>query len=187
MRRLFKLVYLAAVAAVYGLVFHRYVPADVTQGLWLRKEPVMMALGAIFGAMLLLRIISILGSKRRDKRGLRFFMTLLLLPFYAFVSLFVMLVINGYDAPKVQADGFQTNLVYLRDLKVACITAALSDEKIEAGGVHKPTILFVPGSLCQNIEPSVAAPGKHPYILSFSGGRLGVAYLVDIIKDSSHN
>ena len=185
MMRLFNILfYVIVVLGAYVLAFNEYAPSDVTLGLWLKKPKVLMAIGAVVGLFIIKRVLGIVLFADKLDKARQLVGTFLLLPFYAFISLFIVININGYFDDGSRTVVVPTNLVLFKDMKIACITAAIDDKQLQAGE-RTPMILFVPRRMCQNINKDVGNGKKHPYILMLSGGRLGIPYLADIVKDHS--
>jgi hypothetical protein len=179
-----RILYVLIAAFVYFHVLTRYAPSDVTQGLWLYKPDVVIAIGSVVGLFLAIRLVKI-AFFTNDKKIRRLLITVFFLPSYVFMALFIVIAANGLLDKQEDTRIWPTYLAYYKDMKLACVTAAYDDTMIEQGATEA-TVLFVPRDLCRNIDDAVNAKDKKsPYAITFSTGRLGIDYILDIQKDTS--
>lgn len=178
MSKLIKFAKILVVFALYAAAVYFFVPSDVTQGLWLKKQMVFYTIAALFAVLFILRLITvwfIVDYKKKERAKLA---TLFLLPTYALVALFITIIANGALDKGTKTIEWHTNLVYAKDMKAVCIIAGITDEQLKAG-VQQADLMLVPGTLCKEIG-EVSASSKHPYTINLSAGYIGIPYIVGI-------
>ena len=184
MRWVNKILYLVIAIGAYVIAFNDYVPSDITAGLWLTKPAVIITIAVIVIFFIAKRVASIWYFGVEGARSTKLWLTLLLLPSYLFIALFITIDASGLLDNGTRKVEWPTNLVFFKDVKVACIIAGIDDAQINAGDVSTPNIWMVPRRLCSDIGDEVKnkEPGKHAYILTLSAGRLGIPYITKIVK-----
>jgi hypothetical protein len=166
---------------LYWAVFNQYAPSDVVHFYWLRKPEVIMLVAGGTGLFLLKRIIWIHAFARPKRYFLRYLFTLILIPSYAFISLFIVFVLNGYLDDHSRQEAWETNLVFYKDAKVACFSAGLDDDYLIPGVRQDPEVIFVSKSQCGKIGPEVEnATQPYPYLITLSNGKFGIPYVSNI-------
>jgi hypothetical protein len=167
-------------AVLYYASIYQYAPSDITQGDWLSKISLLLLFARIFGLLVLYRIIKFIFFSKGKDLFIRLLSALFSLPFYALISILIILGLNGYKDDKTNTISWQTNLVYFKDFKLACIAAGIDNSQIREKN-YTPQIIFIPGKLC-NILANDTITNDTPYSLEISAGGLSVPYVIAIEK-----
>ncbi len=172
----------AFLAVLYYIALYRYAPSDVTQGDWLSKISLLLLFARIFGLLFLYRMIKFIFFSKGKPFFIRILSALFALPFYALISLLIILGMNGYKDDKTSTISWQTNLMYFKNFKLACIAAGIDNSQIREKN-YTPQIIFIPGQLCDTLaKDTISNETLTPYSLEISAGGLSIPYVIAIEK-----
>lgn len=169
--------------ALYIAAIYRYAPSDVTMGLWLGKPHVVTTLVIMFALLLFRRLMTVLFCSNDGEVLKRTLISIFFLPSYAVFALLFAVDLNGVLDDKLTMMRWPTNIVYHKDLKLACVVGAVDDAQL-AAQVKQADIIFVPLRACRSLGAvaNYADGGKHPVTMVFSNGFLGIPYIHEILQ-----
>lgn len=169
-------------AALYYVAIYHYAPSDVTQADWLSKISLLFLFGRVFGLFVMYRMVKFIFFSKGKPFFIRILSALFALPFYALISILIILGLNGYKDDHTNSISWQTNLVYFKNFKIACIAAGLDNSQIREKN-YTAQIVFLPGKLCDTLaEDTITNDTLSPYLLELSSGAYSIPYVTSLQK-----
>lgn len=169
-------------AMLYGVVFYSYAPSDVTQGTWLFKPGTFLLFGRIFGLFFIYRMMKLLFFSGGQSFLGRMFSALCAIPAYVFLTLLLMLFMNGFNDKQSQTTNWQTNIIYFKNFHLACVVAGIDDAELHYKTVVAD-IVFVPGKFCSLLaKDTFTSHTLTPYTMVFSDGAFSIPYVTAVEK-----